>query len=136
MLLLNELSKIIVQKTVRMKILLCEDDEVMSFMVITKLRKEGMGEIDHAKDGKAAKEMVARKAYDVVILDIFMPFFSGMELIEHIRKDLELKTPIIILSAEGSEQTVLEAFELGADEFIAKPFSPAELIVRIKRLLR
>lgn len=119
-----------------MKILLCEDDEVMSFMVLTKLRKDGVGEIDHARDGKEAKEVIASKSYDLIILDIFMPFFSGLELIEYIRIERKLKTPIIILSAEGSESTVLEAFELGADEFIAKPFSPAELIVRIKRLLR
>ncbi len=103
-------------------------------MVTTKLRKEGLGEIDHAIDGKQAKDFLAKNSYDIIILDIFMPFYSGLELIEFARKELSLSTPIIILSAEGSEQTVLEAFELGADEFVAKPFSPAELIVRIKRL--
>jgi len=117
-----------------MKILLCEDDQVMSFMIITKLRKEGLGELDHAIDGKVAREMLAKNRYDIIILDNFMPFYSGLEIIEYARKELSLTTPIIILSAEGSEHTVLEAFELGADEFVSKPFSPAELIVRIRRL--
>lgn len=119
-----------------MNILLCEDDQVMSFMVLTKLKKENLGVTDHAADGKAAREFLSTKKYDIIILDIFMPFYSGLELVEYTRKELEIKTPIIMLSAEGSEQTVLEAFELGADDFIAKPFSPAELIVRIKRLVK
>ena len=119
-----------------MNILLCEDDQVMSFMVLTKLKKENLGEADHAMDGKVAKDLLSEKKYDIIILDIFMPFFSGLELVAYIRKELGMKTPIIMLSAEGSEQTVLEAFELGADDFIAKPFSPAELLVRIKRLVK
>ncbi len=119
-----------------MNILLCEDDQVMSFMVLTKLKKENLGTVDHASDGKMAREFLSAKKYDIIILDIFMPFYSGLELVEYTRKELGIKTPIIMLSAEGSEQTVLEAFELGADDFIAKPFSPAELIVRIKRLVK
>lgn len=116
--------------------MLCEDDQVMSFMVLTKLRKENLGETDHAVDGKIAREFLAKKTYDIIILDIFMPYYSGLELVEYTRKELGIKTPIIILSAEGSEQTVMEAFELGADDFIAKPFSPAELVVRIRRLVK
>jgi DNA-binding response OmpR family regulator len=64
-----------------------------------------------------------------------MPYFSGMELIEYVRKELNLSTPIIIISSAGNEENVLTAFELGANDFISKPISPLELIVRIEREL-
>jgi DNA-binding response OmpR family regulator len=61
-----------------------------------------------------------------------MPFHSGLEIITFLRNDLKRQTPIIVLSAEGLENTVLQAFEIGANDFITKPFSPAELAVRVK----
>jgi DNA-binding response OmpR family regulator len=65
-----------------------------------------------------------------------MPFHSGLELISFVRGELKADTPIIVLSAEGLEDTVLQAFDMGANDFIAKPFSPAELVVRVKRILK
>jgi DNA-binding response OmpR family regulator len=66
---------------------------------------------------------------------MMMPFFNGMEIINHVRQERELKTPIVVLSKVGLENTVLDAFRLGADDYITKPFSPSELSIRVKRLL-
>jgi DNA-binding response OmpR family regulator len=65
-----------------------------------------------------------------------MPYASGLELISIVKSDSARKVPIIVLSALGQEDTVMEAFQLGADDFITKPFNPTELTVRVKRLLK
>ncbi len=117
-----------------MKVLVCEDDEMVLKMVEFRLRKEGY-EILLAADGKEALEKVRKENPDLIITDIMMPYLTGLEIVHQIRKDLGLQTPIIIVSSIGLEKTVLEAFQLGADDFITKPFSPNELSVRVKKLL-
>lgn len=117
-----------------MKVLVCEDDEMVLKMVEFKLQKEGY-EVILATDGKAAIEKIKEHSPDIIITDIMMPYLTGLEIIHHVRKELKLKTPIIIVSSIGLEKTVLEAFQLGADDFITKPFSPNELSVRVKKLL-
>ena len=119
-----------------MNILLCDDDDVLVSMIQFKLSRENIGEVTRAADGKQAKEILQQKNFDLVITDIHMPFHSGLEIVTFIRQTLKLSTPIIMLSAEGLENTVLQAFEVGANDFITKPFSPAELAIRVKRLLR
>ena len=64
-----------------------------------------------------------------------MPFISGLEVISHVRNKLKVTTPIIVFSAAGQEEMVLKAFNLGANDFMGKPFSPNELVIRIKRLI-
>jgi DNA-binding response OmpR family regulator len=119
-----------------MKILVCDDDETMMSMIRFKLSRENLGEVTTAANGKEAKALLQHEAFDLVITDIHMPFHSGLELITFIRNTIKKQTPIIVLSAEGLENTVLQAFEIGANDFIAKPFSPAELAVRVKRILQ
>jgi DNA-binding response OmpR family regulator len=63
-----------------------------------------------------------------------MPFVSGLEIISHVRNKLNLSTPIIVFSSSGQEEMVLNAFNIGATDFMSKPFSPNELIIRIKKL--
>ena len=65
-----------------------------------------------------------------------MPYFSGIELVEFLRNELEDSTPVIIMSTAGNESNVLNAFEMGADDFVSKPVSPSELLVRVGKLLR
>jgi DNA-binding response OmpR family regulator len=88
-----------------------------------------------ANNGLEAKEIIENKVPDLVISDLMMPHLSGLELIELIRNQLDLTTPIIVLSAAGQEDTVLQAFEMGANDFMSKPFSINELLMRIKKLL-
>jgi len=119
-----------------MKILICDDDEALVSMVRFKLSRENLGEVVKAMDGREAKMLLRENDFDLIITDIHMPFHSGLEITTFIRQELGKDTPIIVLSAEGLEQTVLEAFEMGANDFITKPFSPAELAVRVRRILK
>ncbi|MEM6829873.1 MAG: response regulator transcription factor [Bacteroidota bacterium] len=117
------------------RILICEDDEVLSSMIQFKLNKDKLGNIERVTNGKDAREKLLAGDFDLVISDIHMPFFSGMQLLEMVRKEMNKDTAFIILSAEGLESTVLEAFDLGVTDFLTKPFSPGELSMRVKRLL-
>jgi DNA-binding response OmpR family regulator len=116
------------------KLLLAEDDELLASLLNFRLVKGGY-EVKVSSDGRAVKEHLAEHTPDLIISDIMMPYFSGIELIDYVRKELNLNTPIIIISSAGNEENVLTAFELGANDFISKPISPSELIVRIKREL-
>lgn len=118
-----------------MKILICEDDEALISMIRFKLARENMGELFKATDGREAKVLLQENDFDLIITDIHMPYHSGLELTAYVRNELKKATPIIVLSAEGLEDTVLQAFAVGANDFITKPFSPAELAVRVKRIL-
>jgi DNA-binding response OmpR family regulator len=101
-----------------------------------KLVRAGFKECIIAADGKKAKELLQEQKFDLIITDIHMPYSSGLEVTTFVREELKLETPIIILSSEGSENTVLTGFELGINDFLPKPFSPNELIVRVKKLLK
>lgn len=117
-----------------MKILIAEDDEMMLKTMEFKLIREGY-EVITCSDGKEALEKIVSENPDLIISDIEMPFVSGLDIVNKVKIELQKDIPIIILSAVGLEKTVLKAFELGTDDFITKPFSPNELIVRVKRLL-
>lgn len=117
------------------RILICEDNEALISLIRFKLSRAGYKNCEIASDGKEAKELLKKNSFDLVITDIHMPFVSGLELTTFIREELNQKTPIIILSAEGVEDTVLQGFGLGINDFITKPFSPQELIIRVKKLL-
>ena len=116
------------------KILIAEDDEMMLKTMEFKLVKEGY-EVILCPNGQVALEKIVSESPDLIISDIMMPFVTGLDIVNKVKIELKLNIPIIILSAVGLEKIVLEAFELGADDFITKPFSPNELSVRVKRLL-
>jgi two-component system alkaline phosphatase synthesis response regulator PhoP len=119
-----------------MKILICEDEEIMLTALEFRLRKQGFTVIK-AEDGRQAMEKLRLEKPDLVIADIMMPYVSGLELIQFIRNDLnDSETPVIVISALEYDEIVLEAFRLGAIDFIAKPFKPYELILRIKRIFQ
>jgi len=118
-----------------MKILICEDDLMTLKALEHKLKNEGYETIT-VLDGKQAIEILnAKPNIDLVLTDLHMPLISGLELISHVRNELKSNMPIVMLTRVGLEDTVLHAFELGADDYITKPFSPEELSLRIKRLL-
>lgn len=115
------------------KILIVEDDELMIKILQFVLKKEGY-QLTIAKDGLNAIERIPVIEPDMVLTDVMLPYKSGLEVINFI-KDKYPTMPVIVLSALGEEErTVVEAFKLGADDFVAKPFNPNELILRVKRL--
>ncbi|EFK34585.1 Staphylococcus exoprotein expression protein R [Chryseobacterium gleum] len=114
-----------------MLILIAEDDELILKTIEHKLLKEGH-EVILTRNGKDAIETLKTKDVDLAITDIMMPFASGIEILSAI-KTMGKQIPVIMLSSMGQEEVVLNAFDLGAADFIVKPFSPNELILRIKR---
>jgi two-component system, OmpR family, response regulator VicR len=119
---------------IKKKIVLAEDNSTLSLLLKFRLEKEGY-ELFIAKDGKEALNMIENQTPDIILTDIMMPFVSGLEVISHVRLKLDLDSPIIVFSSAGQEEMVLKAFNLGANDFMGKPFSPNELVIRIKRLL-
>ena len=116
------------------KIVLAEDNSTLSLLLKFRLEKEGY-ELLIAKDGKEALELIEEHKPAIILTDIMMPFVSGLEVISHVRNKLNLEMPIVVFSAAGQEETVLKAFDLGANDFMGKPFSPNELVIRVKRLI-
>jgi DNA-binding response OmpR family regulator len=118
-----------------MKILVAEDEPLMLMAIEAKLKNEGF-EVMGVPDGREALKTLETTVPDLIITDILMPYTSGLELISIVKSNQMKKIPIIVLSGLGQEDTVMEAFQLGADDFITKPFNPTELSVRVKRLLK
>lgn len=118
----------------KQKIVLAEDNTTLSLLLKFRLEKEGY-QLFMAVDGKEALALIEEQKPDLILTDVMMPFISGLEVISHVRNKLELQTPIIVFSSAGQEEMVLKAFNLGANDFMGKPFSPNELVIRIKRLL-
>ncbi|MDT7830591.1 response regulator [Pricia sp. S334] len=118
----------------RKQLLLAEDDQLLASLLSFRLQKGGY-EVKICADGKQVKDYLTRHTPDIIVSDIMMPYFSGMELIAYVRKELHLSIPIIIISSAGNEENVLDAFDLGANDFISKPVSPTELLVRVAREL-
>lgn len=118
-----------------MKILIAEDEPLMLLVIQKQLNNDGY-ETVVVTDGKEALQTLEKDSIDLIITDILMPFTSGLELIGIVKSDPTKNIPVIVLSAIGQESTVMEAFQLGADDFLTKPFNPQELSMRVKRLLQ
>lgn len=116
-----------------MKILVAEDEPMLLKTIELKLRKEGY-EVVTTADGREAAAKIQELDPDMVITDIMMPYVSGLELVTIVRKNTSRKVPVIVLTAMEQEKVVMEAFELGADDYITKPFSLNELVIRVKKL--
>jgi DNA-binding response OmpR family regulator len=117
-----------------MKILVADDDLLMLKTLEFRLKKDGHT-VYTTRDGREALSQIEKIIPDLIITDLMMPFSSGMEIIGHVRKMPGKRIPVVILSAMGQENVVLEAFQLGADDYITKPFSPNELSVRVRRFM-
>ena len=117
-----------------MKILIAEDDELMLRTLEFRLKKDGHS-IMMARDGREALQLIDSFLPDLVITDIMMPYSSGMEIVGFLKQKYNNSIKVIILSGMGQENVILEAFRLGADDYITKPFSPNELSVRVNRFV-
>jgi len=117
------------------KILIIEDDEIVLSMLRYKLTKEDFI-VETVKNARLALQTAIEFKPDLILTDIMMPFVSGLEFLNIYRNELKKNTPIIVLTSLGQEETILQAFELGADDFIAKPFNANEVVIRIKKALK
>lgn len=118
------------------RILAVDDEQDILDLLSYNLSKEGYN-VSTASDGNEALKKIRAKNFDLVILDLMMPGLQGMEFCHILRNDPKTKTlPIIILTAKTEEVDRILGLEIGADDYITKPFSPRELIARIKAVLR
>ena len=116
-----------------MKVLVIDDDLALSDVIAFTLRRAGF-EVQTAYDGQNGYERWLADLPDLVVLDIKLPLIDGLTLCKRIRA--QRNTPIIILSVQGADEDVVHGLEIGADDYLAKPFSPAQLVARIKAVLR
>ena len=117
------------------RILLAEDEEVLRMLIADTL-EDGDYRIDEAADGGEAMELFQNHSYDLVILDYMMPIYTGIEVIEQIRKsETEGHTKIIMLSAKNQSYEKEQILQTGADYFMAKPFSPMKLLELVEGIL-
>ncbi len=118
------------------KILLVEDDRDIVNLVKHYLEKEGFRVID-ASDGAKGLEKLQHEKIDLAILDVMLPGLDGIEVLKRIKGNVKTSgLPVIMLTAKGEETDKVIGLELGADDYMTKPFSPKELVARIKALLR
>lgn len=118
------------------RILVVEDDEDILELVAYNLRKEGY-EVDTVVSGAKALRVVRKTLPDLIVLDLLLPELDGYEVCRVLRGDGETKhIPIVMLTAKGEETDVVTGLELGADDYITKPFSPRVLMARIRAALR
>jgi len=117
-------------------LLVIEDEEDINSMIVHHLGKANY-EIQAVFNGEAALVILKKETFDLIILDILLPGLDGWELCRYIRSTDEIKsTPIIFLSALSSETDRIKGFGLGCDDYMTKPFSPRELVSRVKAILR
>jgi two-component system catabolic regulation response regulator CreB len=118
---------------VKPRVLLVEDEAVVADAVVYALRTDGF-EADWAATGKSALESIGRDAPDAILLDVGLPDTSGFELLREIRK--RAAVPVLFLTARAEEMDRVLGLEIGADDYIVKPFSPREVCARVRAVLR
>lgn len=116
------------------RILVAEDNKLILETICHSLTREGY-QIIKANDGKECLKILEDTTIDLLITDLYMPGINGHEVIAIIRDERKINIPIMVLSAAGAEDIVLKAFDLGADDFMVKPFSLVELNIRVRKLL-
>lgn len=118
-----------------MSILIVEDNPMILKALNYTFSKTNYN-VECAIDGLQAKELYNTMQPSLVISDLLLPFLNGLELIEHIRETEEQYTKILVLTSMGMEDSICQAFDLGVDDYMIKPFISSELIARVKRLQR
>ncbi len=117
-----------------MRVLIVEDDLEIASFIMTGLKQAGFG-VDHAVDGEDGLHLALTLPYDVAIIDIMLPKMDGLSLIEVLRRE-KCDTPILILSAKRSVDERVRGLQIGADDYLIKPFAYSELLARVQALVR
>lgn len=120
--------------TPKLKILVVEDEEAILQGLIDLFVYHGY-DVDYARDGEAGLEKALTLRYDAVILDVMLPLLDGFSICNRIR-EASREQPVIMLTAKSSEEDIIAGLTLGADDYIAKPFSVRELVLRVEAVLR
>jgi len=123
-------------KSATTRILVVEDESDIAALVAYQLAHAGY-QVRTANTGREALKVLETDPPDLIVLDLMLPEIAGTDILRTIRSRKETRsTPVIILTARGDEEDRLRGFELGADDYIAKPFSPREMVMRVKAVLR
>lgn len=117
-----------------MRLLLIEDEHRLAENIAEALREAGYA-VDHAADGACGFYLAEQNVFDVIILDLMLPKKSGQQVLRDLRSQ-RLHTPVLILTAQEGKESVVELLNLGADDYLAKPFDLGELLARVKALIR
>lgn len=117
-----------------MRLLVIEDDEDLGFAVSTCLRQEGYA-VDLERNGEVAGDILRYQTYDVIVLDIGLPGRDGISILKGLRRRND-KTPVLVLTARSAIDDRIDALDLGADDYLAKPFDVREFLARCRALLR
>ncbi len=118
------------------KILVVDDEKDIGELLVYSLQQEGC-EVDVLREGHLVLDQLRDKDYDLVILDLMLPGVSGIEICRQIKRDIDLESlPVIMLTAKSTETDKIVGLEMGADDYITKPFSPREVVARVKAVLR
>jgi two-component system alkaline phosphatase synthesis response regulator PhoP len=117
-----------------LRVLVVEDEEPLRLGLVDALRAEGFG-VTEAADGEEGLACALREAPDVILLDLMLPRRDGFDVLRSLRKD-RLTSAVIILSARGEEWDRVQGFEYGADDYVVKPFSMRELLLRIRAVVQ
>ena len=115
------------------KILIVEDEAAIARFVELELRHEGYA-VDKAEDGRSGLDQALAEAYDLILLDIMLPGLSGLEVLRRLRREKD--TPVILLTARDTVMDKVSGLDMGADDYITKPFAIEELLARIRTALR
>ena len=119
----------------RARVLVVDDEPTIGYVVSRYLERAGY-DTDVASSGKDALSTVTARRPDVVVLDLMLPDLDGLEVMRRLRRDGRERTAIILLTARGEESDRITGLRLGADDYVVKPFSPAELVARVDAVLR
>jgi two-component system phosphate regulon response regulator PhoB len=120
----------------KQKILVVEDEEDILHLLFYNLTKEGF-EVTTAESGREALEKVSMFKPDLILLDLMLPEISGLDICKRIKQNRETASiPVVMVTAKGGEADIVSGLEIGADDYVTKPFSPKVLIARVRTVLR
>jgi two-component system alkaline phosphatase synthesis response regulator PhoP len=124
------------RERIRQKVLVVEDEADIRELLRYNLAQEGFT-VEEARDGAEALDRIGRRAPDLLVLDLMLPQMSGLEICRRMRSNPETaKLPILVVTAKSAEVDRILGLEMGADDYVVKPFSPREVVARVKALLR
>ena len=118
-----------------MAILICEDNKLAMKTLSVILEREGY-KTENAFDGSEAMALLQKTVYDLILVDIHLPYHSGLELVKYLRSDLKKETPVLIVTAFSDPQMQKQAGELGINGYVVKPFNPSDIIRKIRAILK